>query len=304
MRKLTLKETRLVVWTTLACVLIAAVCVTYLFWDAENTRTFGDTFNTAPPKEDGDRWIHAFAGPTLDGLLASISLISVDAIGSRISLRIALMPQGSFSATGGLLTKTVSVVACDENTQRTFPAGTHLPPIDVANLFCEEGDATLYPLDVYNCSCPISAWVGNVLADNITIIPLGVYKFSGNVATFVSLPEVFVYPFGAAFILELQRGLMTKMTAIVGCVMMWMLTLSLFVIAVDGLITGSAIDLPSVGWYLTLMFALPTFRNNLPGQVPVGGAIDISTYFWCQLLTVVGAVIMTVRYGLGKSKTA
>jgi hypothetical protein len=72
------------------------------------------------------------------------------------------------------------------------------------------------------------------------------------------------------------------MLAIAACLVMWLLNLALLILAIDSWIQHKTVNPTSI-W-----FALPALRNNMPSNVAICCAFDMSIYFWCQMLIVTG----------------
>lgn len=52
-------------------------------------------------------------------------------------------------------------------------------------------------------------------------------------------------------------------------------------------IRGRKAELPMFAWFATLLFALPTLRNSLPGTPTVGTYFDYLVFFWALALVAV-----------------
>ena len=96
--------------------------------------------------------------------------------------------------------------------------------------------------------------------------------------------------------LVFKRSVLIKFFAIFIALLMWLLAISILVMASTIWIRGRKIEPPTIAVAGALLFALPVMRNNLPAAPPVGITFDLASFFWCMFLVSVSLLLMIWNY--------
>ncbi|MCF8542743.1 MAG: DUF4436 domain-containing protein, partial [Candidatus Nanopelagicales bacterium] len=100
----------------------------------------------------------------------------------------------------------------------------------------------------------------------------------------------------AAMTLKFQRSVVTQVFALLLVAMavaLGALSLTVGIFVATG---RQPVDSSILGWGAGLLFALLALRYYLPGDPPIGSAIDVFVYVWATLLTFLGLMLVTVEW--------
>jgi len=174
------------------------------------------------------------------------------------------------------------------------------------------GDINWYPFDIYTGFMSVSAAVGQNNGDCGTPIPIAPAvggALQGYTVSIEATPDKpingvsfssWTYKFTA------KRAPATRAFAILIFIIMWSLTISVFILSAWIWLTGRRTELPIISICTGLLFALPNVRKAQPG-IPndVGIIADLVGYVWCILLVsgcVVALIINWIYRKDGKKK--
>jgi len=160
------------------------------------------------------------------------------------------------------------------------------------------GEETSYPFDNYSSDVTVSAALlestdAGVMARPLTVqteLPLGVPGWETE-AALTSAPDG-----SAAMTLKFQRSVVTQVFALLLVAMavaLGALSLTVGIFVATG---RQPVDSSILGWGAGLLFALLALRYYLPGDPPIGSAIDVFVYVWATLLTFLGLMLVTVEW--------
>jgi len=156
------------------------------------------------------------------------------------------------------------------------------------------GNPNTYPFDLYDGFIDIQA---SILPNNddlpLTVVTEGALQgftysshFQGN-GSEVSI-DFYV-----------RRSTTTRVFAAIIFLLMWFLSLSIFIAAMSVWFRGKNAELPMVSISTALLFALPNIRNSQPGvPSPVGTTEDMVGFFWNILLVAASAIFLLVKWVL------
>jgi hypothetical protein len=251
---------------------------------------------------------------TPTGLVVYLAVLQLNTDNSFVSLFMAFSAIGSLRGLGA--TPTISFTVLINGHSYFFKAGRPLKQLYPIQLTLPIGTITNYPFDRHIGAFEFYAFVNvnSTLPDGSDgsyggFIPIGVVSQT-DLATFDVVPtwqimtndyqpnvSIATDPkFHMTF--TAQRTSTTKGIAIANAVLMWVMSLSLFTFVLDIFWRRRTIDGPGVGFSVSLLFALPAFRNSLspPGGPPLGSYLDLGSFFWCLALVSISSTAMMLRY--------
>jgi len=96
---------------------------------------------------------------------------------------------------------------------------------------------------------------------------------------------------------NIQRSTTTQLFAAILFLLMWFISLTVFIAAMSVWFRGKKTELPLVTISTALLFALPNIRNSQPGvPSPVGTTEDMVGFFWNILLVSVSAIFLLINW--------
>jgi hypothetical protein len=98
----------------------------------------------------------------------------------------------------------------------------------------------------------------------------------------------------AELTVHVSRAQGTKFLAGFMMVVMWALALSVLAGAWILVSRRRGLVWPALGWMAATLFALAGLRNTAPGTPPIGCVLDYAAFFWAELLTAFGVVMVCV----------
>jgi len=157
------------------------------------------------------------------------------------------------------------------------------------------GNPNSYPFDSYQAEIEIAA-----LTKGSVPVPLTVFV-EGSIQGFVYSTNFNGSVDGSDVVItfDIQRNTTTRLFAAIIFLLMWFLSLSIFVAAMSVWFRGKNTELPLVAISTALLFALPNIRNSQPGvPSPVGTTEDMVGFFWNILLVAISAISLLVKWVL------
>jgi len=169
-----------------------------------------------------------------------------------------------------------------------------LPPTPVS--LDAVGNSNSYPFDSYQATIDIAA------SSDGSGVPLTAFVF-GSVQGFVYSTQFNGSidgsndGFDVTITFNVQRNTTTRLFAAIIFLLMWFLSLSIFVAAMSVWFRGKNTELPLVAISTALLFALPNIRNSQPGvPSPVGTTGDMVGFFWNILLVATSAISLLIKW--------
>ncbi|KAJ3084642.1 hypothetical protein HK102_000602 [Quaeritorhiza haematococci] len=177
--------------------------------------------------------------------------------------------------------------------ENSFKAGAMLSrqeiPIPIL-----EGMPTNYPVDDYRAHfyMEASATINNT-------IPIAALTYSA--LQLFSFRTTFTYsPSGGGSALlasiHIKRSRMVIGYSIVVIIIMWLLSLSLFTLAVGVWVRKRKVEPPTIAFSVAMLFAIPNVRNAQPGIGEIGALGDVAGYFWNMMLIVASVLLLLWNY--------
>lgn len=169
-----------------------------------------------------------------------------------------------------------------------------VPQIDVSiNVF--EGSKNLYPFDRYTLNGFIQLMEGGKTV-SIYLMSLSTANdfWKGDAALSID-PNP---PLSNTVYIQIvySRSNMIIIFSLLIGLFMWLLAISIFLLSTLIWIRGRKVEPPTIGIACALLFALPSVRNNLPGNPHVGVTFDIASYFFCLLLVGISVLLLIWNY--------
>jgi len=179
-----------------------------------------------------------------------------------------------------------------------FSANSELP--SQAFSLNAPGNPNNYPFDSYSAFIDIETSIlpfnGNLT--NNGLLPLTVFTL-GALQGFTYTPQFQGNDDGSQLFITftIQRSTTTRVFAVIVFLLMWCLSLSIFVAAMSVWFRGKNTELPLVAISTALFFALPNIRNSQPGvPSPVGTTEDMVGFFWNILLVAISAISLLIKW--------
>ncbi|RKP38947.1 hypothetical protein BJ085DRAFT_3356, partial [Dimargaris cristalligena] len=184
-------------------------------------------------------------------------------------------PYGAYAGKGNILAKPLTAFLAIQNVQ--FPANATMQDVEY-NVPFLTGNVRDYPFDAYRADSLI------MFQETNTTNPVPVsFLFDGVIAG-VNFKSDFIEVDGGTpnmydFVAEVHRNSTTLFFSIFVVVTMWLISIAIFIMAVQVLFSGREIPPPLVGFGATILFAFPALRNSFPGVPQIGCYIDTVGFF-------------------------
>jgi len=213
----------------------------------------------------------------------------VNAAQQRVQLRVEVIPHGTLGASGlDVPAKYLSLfTSSPTKAQVDFPAGRPAPAQDL-DVSLYDGTVSDYPFDGFDAQIAFAATMDNQSVPvSMTFADIDPFfhiaAVSGTYQN--STADLTVHVFRA-------QG--TKLLAVFMMAVMWALALS--VLGGGWILVSRRRGLvwPALGWMAATLFALAGLRNTAPGTPPIGCVLDYAAFFWSEILTAFGVVMVCV----------
>ncbi|HWG27630.1 DUF4436 family protein [Actinospica sp.] len=213
----------------------------------------------------------------------------VNAAQQRLQLRVEVIPHGTLAGAGlDVPAKYLALyTSSPTKAQVDFPAGRPAPAQDL-DVSLYGGTVSDYPFDGYDAQIAFAASVdGQSVPVSMTF---------GDIDPFFHIAAVSgTYENATADLtVHVFRAQGTKFLAGFMMIVMWALALSVLVGAWILVSRRRGLVWPALGWMAATLFALAGLRNTAPGGPPIGCVLDYAAFFWSEILTAFGVVMVTV----------
>jgi len=168
------------------------------------------------------------------------------------------------------------------------------------------GNPNNYPFDLYNTSIFIQALIPPNQSLPLLVFTQGAVQGSIYTTQFQGLTNDSGSDDGSAVSVNfyIRRSTTTRVFAVIIFLLMWCLSLSIFIAAMSVWFRGKNAELPMVSILTALLFALPNIRNSQPGvPSPVGTTEDMVGFFWNILLVASSAIFLLVKWILQNKRS-
>ena len=213
----------------------------------------------------------------------------VNAAQQRLQLRVEVVPHGTLAAAGlDVPAKYLSLyTSSPTRAQIDFPAGRPAPAQDL-DLSMYDGTVSDYPFDGYDAQLGFAASVdGQAVPISMTFGDIDPFFHIATTGGDYQNEAV-------ELTVHVSRAQGTKLLAGFMMVVMWALALSVLGGAWILVSRKRGLVWPALGWMAATLFALAGLRNTAPGSPPIGCVLDYAAFFWAELLTAVGVVMVSV----------
>lgn len=250
-----------------------------------------------------------------NGIQAQLDVVNVDPLRHEITVRVALLPEGTFAdGNGGF--KNAMQVKYYFNIGEQSIVTIDIPKGELYSLnemkFLTFGNYDTYPLDVYR---PEDA---DDSADpmKIPIFELNLLDSEGKVVSGEDAGEIPIWveeeigsPHGWTAKWSLNSGdsilwwdyslkRSGGVLIFVGVVLVMMAALAIAALSVSIRVfrKPGVIEATMASWQAALLFALIPLRNFLPGAPPIGAWIDALVFYWVILALMVSMALFTYTW--------
>lgn len=221
----------------------------------------------------------------------------VNAAQQRLQLRVEVIPHGTLAEAGlDVPAKYLSLyTSSTAKAQIDFPAGRPAAAQDL-DVSLYDGTVSDYPFDGYDAQIAFSAAMdGQNVPVEATLREIDPFFHVAAVGG--------AYQNSAAELtVHVSRSQGTKLLAGFMMIVMWALALSVLGGAWILVSRRRGLVWPALGWMAATLFALAGLRNTAPGGPPIGCVLDYAAFFWAELLTAVGVVMVCVMGVMTESR--
>ena len=167
-------------------------------------------------------------------------------------------------------------------------------PIDQSHFF-STGDLTNYPFDNYFSSFNVYARTSNPndLVPIQFVLSRAMQAFNIDTEGATSIPDAGTDIFMS---ITITRSFTTRFFSMFVFIVMWVLSLTIFILALSIWIRNRKVEPPTIGVTAGILFALPALRNAQPGAPVLGGTLDVAGFFWNVALVSGAAVLLMINY--------
>jgi Domain of unknown function (DUF4436) len=215
----------------------------------------------------------------------------------RLQLRVEVVPHGTLAEAGlDVPAKYLALyTSSTAKAQIDFPAGRPAAAQDL-DISLYDGTVSDYPFDGYDAQIAFSAAMdGQTVPVEMTLREIDPFFHVAAVGG--------AYQNSAAELtVHVSRSQGTKLLAGFMMIVMWALALSVLGGAWILVSRRCGLVWPALGWMAATLFALAGLRNTAPGGPPIGCVLDYAAFFWAELLTAVGVVMVCVMGVLTESR--
>ncbi|KXZ51894.1 hypothetical protein GPECTOR_11g328 [Gonium pectorale] len=178
--------------------------------------------------------------------------------------------------------------------------GDSLSSLSVIMIVEDESALFNYPFDVYSIEFEIKSLIVDTTVEpyEMMTVDTGMILYEGELGweTHAELSAVYDEDnstTGIKFFMEIHRSTSVKFFSMFIVILMWAISLFVFVLALNYCLSRSdeiSYDVPALA--VGLLFALPFVRDVQPNVPVVGATIDVFGFFWNVALVAGAAVIV------------
>jgi hypothetical protein len=268
--------------TAALLVVIAAVCVGIgLYWITLNSQSAEETA--------GD--------PGASDRVSVMSTVErIDAPRYTASVRIWVIPRGSFTSDGGdTANRDIEVLATGINEGNLSLTGGRRIASKTVTVELHDGEITNYPFDRYTGELYVAAMRDgkNIPVELVVENDDAFFTLSATADSDSTEPG-----------LELQftRSISTKFMVALMFVVMWSLALSVAAAAVIVVRKELGLLWNAMSWMAATLFALTVFRGTAPGSPPFGCLLDYTAFLWAEAVVACSLTYVVVHGVLHESR--
>jgi len=218
--------------------------------------------------------------------------------GPAIGVDLNYQPLNNLPSANGNNAPGVGIQVLVQQSTFNFSANASFPL--QTNNVAATGNPNSYPFDTYTGVLVIEAAVqqsGQPIP--LTIYTIGAVQGFTSTTKFQGLPGDGNQVDGSVVELtfEFRRSNTTRLFSAISFLLMWFLSLSVFIATVTVWFREKNTEVPLIAISTALLFALPNIRNSQPG-VPtiVGTTEDMVGFFWNLVLVGASAVALLAKY--------
>jgi hypothetical protein len=206
-----------------------------------------------------------------------------------------MSPKGTLTNDGLRLTTNMTVFT---GSKSAFIAMGEIPTSVMQTLAITKVFGSYYPLDAYQATVVLYS----ELTATKTIIPLAL-EAQGSVLGWSVTYTIVSEKNGIITLkMDMSRSTTTVFFSIAVNAMMWLLSLSILILAVTLWIRKRKVEPGTIGIAAALLFSLPQIRNLQPGIGVVGTTIDAVGFFWNMFFIAIALFLLIWNYILKYQK--
>ncbi|ELR20197.1 uncharacterized protein ACA1_116690 [Acanthamoeba castellanii str. Neff] len=237
---------------------------------------------------------HAYDPADLVVLSVSVITISPVDYNCKVTVDIESVPD-SWIGSDNTLNRTFTIGIGREEVV-VKPSGNFKPITTTIPLI--KGAFDMYPFDHYDSEIAVYVYTGPTYSNSSTELALIVNKAISYGFTFSVGDQPTFQDIGATdFMINITRTDVFRLYPVFMIIAFWLvggffsLMASLLVIW-----NRAKVEAPMLGASISLIFALPVFRNTAPQSPPIGCTLDVCSFYWAMLFVIIGVIGLILRY--------
>ncbi|KAI9296130.1 hypothetical protein K502DRAFT_323945 [Neoconidiobolus thromboides FSU 785] len=256
----------------------------------------------------GDNGSYIPAGETeetFEGVNFHLNFQSVDSAARKINLYSHIFLSGGYSNEFGVPNENIT---CNLLYAKSALVKGKLPDPITFTVPIIDGNVDDYPFEVFT-----SYFSATCEDTNKTIIPIAIttdrdllsYSPAVRSSPIKDLEELIPLFKGSytssealGVFIQLTQPLKSKIFSIFVMIVMWGLSIALFVFTYDIIISRRDIPPPLLAVGISMLFALPALRNSQPGIPIIGCLADIAAFFWCMAIIAICSMMNIFAFAL------
>ncbi|KAI8926399.1 hypothetical protein BC831DRAFT_456557 [Entophlyctis helioformis] len=232
------------------------------------------------------------SGSPVNGVLLLCNVTSIDPSTLSYKTHFEVVPIGSMATGTGLFRRFATPLEIIVN-GITFNIAANQPgqPKDFSFNFIA-GDPNNYPFDKYEHRLVVSVTAAN----STRPVPVAM-SVSGSIQAWTVNFDDSGSDVGLLAVqITAKRSFTTMFFSMFVFIMMWILSITVFSLAMSVWIRDRKVEPPTIGVTSSLLFALPALRNSQPGAPVIGCTADVAGFFWCVAIVATSAFLLMINY--------
>jgi hypothetical protein len=272
----------------LLLVIAAPVTATALTWwgvTSQADREIIDGYR-GMPLESPELWIDATA-------------LTFESEVGELTLRLVFSPQGRL-VDGDRLREAVTVVLNDQAGRdvRTYPPDSVMEPITAVVAF--RGDSVRYPFDTYEGTFQIGATTGP--SDDAEPLPIDI-ALTAALDQFATSADADATENAASLDFHLSRRWTSIVWVLFFMFIAWAIALGCAGIMWWVVVFHAENPFWCFALFASVLFALPTLRNGLPGQPRYGVLVDWAAFYWAIAIVALSLILALLVWNVTAHRT-
>jgi hypothetical protein len=232
--------------------------------------------------------------PETPELWIDATALTFDPEVGELAIRLVFSPQGGL-VEGDRLTETVTVVLNDQAGRdvRTYAPGSVMEPITAVISF--DGDSVRYPFDTYDGRLRVGALLGP--SDDYVPLPTDV-SLTAALDEFAASAEASSTENAFDVAVDLSRRAASIIWVVFFMFIAWAIAIGCAAIMWWVVVYNFENPFWCFALFASVLFALPTLRNALPGSPRYGVLVDWSAFYWAIGIVALSLILALVVWNV------